>query len=81
MEPQLGKNLAGKDVMNSSGSRIGTLFNVTVDLRTGDLKRLLVTPEQDVPTFERPEFPTDTHGRYEIPVEEVQSVNDYIIID
>lgn len=80
MEPQLGQNLAGKDVMSSSGANLGTLFNITLDLRTGDLKKLLVTPDRETPTANRPQYETDSHGRYMIPVEHVKSADDCIVI-
>lgn len=80
MQPQLGQTLAGKDVMSSGGAKLGTLFNMTLDLRTGDLKKLLVTPERDTPTAKRPDYKTDNHGRYMIPVESVQSSDDYIVV-
>jgi sporulation protein YlmC with PRC-barrel domain len=81
MEPQLGRNLAGKDVMSSGGAKLGTLFNITLDLRTGDLKKLLVTPERETPTAKRPQYTTDSHGRYMIPVEHVRSADDYIVVE
>lgn len=81
MKAQLGQNVAGKDVMSSGGAKLGTLFNITMDLRTGDLKKLLVTPEQSTPTAHRPEYDTDEHGRYMIPVGKVQSSDDYIVVE
>jgi len=80
MNPQLGQKLAGKDVMNSSGAKLGTLFNVTLDMRTGELNKLLVTPVNEGPTAERPSYSKDAHGRYQIPVSNVQSISDYLIV-
>lgn len=84
MSVQLGRQLAGKPVTDTAGKRIGTLFNISLDLRTGDVNRLLVTPADDrtrQPTADRPSYDTDAHGRYEIPAVNIDSVDDYLVVD
>ncbi len=78
---QLGQKLADKNVMDSEGSEIGTLHNISVDPRTGDMKSLLVNPRSSTPTKNRPKFPTNDEGHYQIPVTRVSSVKDYVIIE
>jgi sporulation protein YlmC with PRC-barrel domain len=81
MEPKLGQNLMNMDVNTAQGERIGTLFNITIDMRTGEMKKLLVTPLRDSPTAKRPQFETDANGRYMIPVSRLESVQDHIVIN
>ncbi|ERG93793.1 PRC-barrel domain-containing protein [Haloquadratum walsbyi] len=78
---QLGQKLADKSVIDCEGSEIGTLHNISVDPRTGDMKSLLVNPRSPTPTKNRHKFPTNDEGHYQIPVNRVSSVKDYVIID
>lgn len=76
----LAENLSGKAVMGSDGSELGMLYNITMDVNSGQLKHLLVTPDEENPvgdeTFER-----DEADRLQIPIGHVQAVKDYIIVE
>ncbi|KPN30066.1 PRC-barrel domain protein [Halolamina pelagica] len=45
----LAENLSGKAVMGSDGTELGMLYNITMDLKTGELHDLLVSPNEDTP--------------------------------
>ena len=75
----LAENLSGKAVMGSDGTELGMLYNITMDLKTGKLSDLVVEPEQDM-TFDA-DFQVDEEGRYHIPVNRVQAVKDYIVVE
>ncbi|MEA1906417.1 MAG: PRC-barrel domain-containing protein [Euryarchaeota archaeon] len=42
------KNLSKKNVMSSDGSVIGVLYNIVMDVRTGQLVNLVVKPDMSV---------------------------------
>jgi sporulation protein YlmC with PRC-barrel domain len=74
----LAENLSGKAVMGSDGAELGMLYNITMDLETGRLDSLVITPEEGAdPT----EFEQDAEGRALVPVERVQAVKDHMIIE
>lgn len=69
------KSLARKTVLLSDGTVIGTVYNITVDLKTGTLIDLLVKPQNDVPELKKQD------GLYIIPFDSVKSISDYVVID
>lgn len=75
----LAENLSGKSVMGADGSELGLLYNITMDVRSGRLRHLLVTPDEEQQT-DNVSFEQDDAGRYKIPVGSVQAVKDYIIV-
>jgi sporulation protein YlmC with PRC-barrel domain len=75
----LAENLSGKAVIGSDGTELGMLYNLTMDIKTGALRDLVVDPDEDT-TFDA-EFGVDEEGRYQIPVNRVQAVKDYIVVE
>ena len=75
----LAENLSGKAVMGSDGTELGMLYNISMDLKTGSLSDLLVTPNEEIPANRIP-FDTDEMGRFHVPVDRVQAVKDYIVV-
>jgi sporulation protein YlmC with PRC-barrel domain len=73
----LAENLSGKAVMGSDGTELGTLYNITMDLKTGELDDLLVDPNFEVSN----DFELDDESLLHVPVGNVQAVKDYIVID
>jgi sporulation protein YlmC with PRC-barrel domain len=74
----LAENLSGKAVMGSDGAELGPLYNITMDLKGGELDELVVQPDEQLPPgldLER-----DESGRIRIPVADVQAVKDYIVV-
>jgi len=74
----LAENLSGKAVMGSDGTELGMLYNITMDLKSGQLQDLLVEEHED--STVAIDFPTDAEGRYRVPVSRVQAVKDYIVV-
>ncbi|MFP4591313.1 MAG: PRC-barrel domain-containing protein [Halobacteriales archaeon] len=75
----LAKNLSGMEVMGSDGVELGMLYNVTMDLRTGQLHDIIVDPNEEV-NVSSLEYETDEEGRLQVPVAQVQAVKDYIVV-
>lgn len=77
MTEVLAENLSDKEVMGSDGASLGTLYNITMDLKTGSLKRLVVDPGDRAGDAD---FERDEHGNYLVPVSRVQAVKDTIVV-
>ncbi|WP_396611569.1 PRC-barrel domain-containing protein [Haloferax sp. S1W] len=75
----LAENLSGKAVMGSDGTELGMLYNITMNLKSGTLHDLLVEPNEQI-TPSRVAFDRDDRGRFRIPVNRVQAVKDYIVV-
>lgn len=75
----LAENLSGKAVMGADGTELGMLYNITMDLKTGALHDLLVSPNEEVAAGQ-PGFDTDEEGRLEVPISNVRAVKDYIVV-
>uniref|UniRef100_UPI0030BA2B4E PRC-barrel domain-containing protein n=1 Tax=Archaeoglobus fulgidus TaxID=2234 RepID=UPI0030BA2B4E len=69
------RSLARKSVVLTDGTVVGTLYNITVDFKTGTIVNLLVKPENEIPDFKKEE------GLYIIPFECVRSLKDFIVVD
>ncbi|MFD1568993.1 PRC-barrel domain-containing protein [Halorubrum laminariae] len=75
----LAENLSGKAVMSSDGTELGDLYNITMDLKSGELRNLLVSPHDQL-SADRLSFDVDEMGRLKVPVANVQAVKDYIVV-
>jgi sporulation protein YlmC with PRC-barrel domain len=75
----LAENLSGKAVMGADGTELGDLYNITMDLKSGALKNLLVVPNEGI-SAQATDFSVDNEGRLEVPVTAVQAVKDYIVV-
>ncbi|MCS7121811.1 MAG: PRC-barrel domain-containing protein [Archaeoglobaceae archaeon] len=69
------RNLARKVVVLTDGTIVGTLYNITVDYKTGALLNLIVRPRTEIPEFNKEE------NMYIIPFEYVRAIKDYIVVD
>jgi sporulation protein YlmC with PRC-barrel domain len=63
--------------MGSDGAELGMLYNITMDLETGRLDNLVLTPDE---SYAGDDFETDESGRVLVPVSRVQAVKDHMII-
>ncbi|WP_135853665.1 PRC-barrel domain-containing protein [Halorussus salinus] len=79
MSEILAENLSGKAVMGSDGTELGMLYNITMDLKTGELADLLVEPDEQLDNT-AVAFDSDEAGRFQVPVQRVQAVKDYIVV-
>jgi sporulation protein YlmC with PRC-barrel domain len=80
MSAVLAKTLSDKAVMGTDGTELGSLYNITMDLKTGSLDHLLVSPHDSTP-MRAVNFETDDGGRFRVPVECVEAVKDYIVVE
>ncbi len=73
----LAENLSEKAVIGDGGTEIGMLYNITMDIDTGRLHNLVVTPPENGSALD---FETDASGRYLVPVGRINDVDEHIII-
>lgn len=71
----LAKSLGKKVVLLSDGTVVGSVYNITMDLKTGSLIDIVVKPQNEVPDLEK------QNGLYIIPFESVKSISDYVVLD
>ncbi|MFP3909561.1 MAG: PRC-barrel domain-containing protein [Archaeoglobaceae archaeon] len=69
------KSLGKKVVLLSDGTVVGSVYNVTMDLKTGSLIDIVVKPQNEVPDIEK------QNGLYIIPFESVKSITDYVVLE
>ena len=74
----LAENLSGKAVMGSDGAELGMLYNITMNIETGRLENLIISPAD---SYRGDDFDTDERGRPLIPVQRVQAVKDHMIVE
>jgi sporulation protein YlmC with PRC-barrel domain len=79
MSELLAENLSGKAVMGSDGTELGMLYNLTMDIESGALQDLVVEPHDEVPD-RKVDLEENEAGRYEVSVDRVQAVKDYIVV-
>jgi len=79
MSDILAENLSGKAVMGSDGTELGMLYNITMDLKSGELDEVLIEPDEET-MGRNVSLDTDEAGRYRVPVQAVQAVKDYIVV-
>ena len=78
MSKILGEHLQEKPVMTNDGKNVGKLYQVTMSLSTGSLEHIIVEPTDS--NGKIPHFQLNDEGRYEIPIEHLEGVGDYITI-
>ncbi|MCL4342588.1 MAG: PRC-barrel domain-containing protein [Candidatus Thermoplasmatota archaeon] len=70
-------DIIGMEVVSASGDHIGKLSNLVIDSDRGQVLSLLVEPEKE---FSSTSFVKDKEGFYNIPVNLVSSIEDYVVI-
>ena len=77
MSKVFARNLFNKLVMATDGTEIGTLSNVVVEIKGGNIIDLMITPN--------PNFDTTRYRKVDnyilMPFDSVSAIKDYIIID
>ncbi len=71
------KNLSNKQVMGSDGTDLGTLYDLIVDVNTGDILDLMVKPDPDLNIQE---FRIENDFLL-LPFDSVRAIKDYIVVD
>ncbi|MFD1565762.1 PRC-barrel domain-containing protein [Haloarchaeobius amylolyticus] len=79
MSDILAENLSGKSVMGTDGTELGLLYNITMDLKSGSLHDLVIEPDEEI-SRRAVDFGSDDAGRFLVPVNRVQAVKDYIVV-
>lgn len=69
------KKLAKKVVMSLDGTVIGSVQNLTIDLKTGSLINLVVKPENKYLKLDM------QGGYYIISFGDIKSIGDYVVVD
>ncbi len=80
MSNVLAENLSGKSVMGSDGTELGMLYNISMNVKSGTLHDLIVDPDEELAAETIP-FEVDDEGRFLVPVNRVQAVKDYIVVE
>lgn len=80
MRQNFARQLENKDVMDSDGRMIGTFADLEYHSQTGDLQRLLVKKTEQTNRQLAHKYDTDDYGRYVVPTQTIQSVDDCIIV-
>ncbi len=71
------KNLSKKNVMSSDGSALGVLYNIVMNIHSGELINLVVKPDLSVD-----KSLYQLEGNYMlIPFGAVRAVKDFIVVD
>ena len=79
MSTVLARSLTGKSIVGTDGTVFGTLHTVSANADSGTLQNLVVEPrEQDSST--PISTGTDANGRLLVPVSQVKTVSDQIVI-
>lgn len=78
MNEILGRDLQQKSIVGTNGTSFGTLYNVTMKPKSGELCNLVVDPHDQSSSMVTDETDDD---RLRIPVSQIKTVNDQIIID
>ncbi|AFZ71739.1 PRC-barrel domain-containing protein [Natronobacterium gregoryi] len=73
----LASKLAGTPVLGSDGTEIGTVKNTKMNIESGELTSLLVTPA----TQRTYGFETESDGSLLVPVGRLRDIDDYLVID
>ncbi len=63
MSDILAENLSGKSVMGSDGTELGLLYNITMDLKSGELHDLIIEPDEAIST-RAVDFDINDAGRF-----------------
>lgn len=79
MSDILAENLSGKSVMGTDGTELGLLYNITMDIKSGKLNDLVIEPDEEV-SRRAVDFDLDDAGHFLVPVNRVQAVKDYIVV-
>lgn len=70
--------LRGKTVMTNDGQILGKIDNFVINTDSGDIKHVLVTPDEEI---ERKLFKTDAEDRLVLPYEGMKAVKDVVVME
>ncbi|MEF8874024.1 MAG: PRC-barrel domain-containing protein [Candidatus Thermoplasmatota archaeon] len=70
--------LRGKTVMTNDGQILGKIDNFVINTESGDVKHVLVTPDEQI---EPGLFTTDAEDRLVLPYEGMKAVKDVVVME
>ncbi len=79
MDEILARNLIDKSIVGTDGTDFGTLSTITVGLESAELGDLVIDPNEGLST-QSVNFETDDNGRLRIPISQISTLNDQIVI-
>ncbi|WP_226006183.1 PRC-barrel domain-containing protein [Natrinema salinisoli] len=77
MTTVLASTLSETPVMRSDGVELGTVHTITMNVETGELERLLVTPTTD----DLRAVGTNDDGKIVVPARCMSDLDDYLVVD
>lgn len=77
MKSTFSRNLSRKKIMSTDGVLIGTIMNIMLDLKSGQVTDIVVKPD---PSFDTAGYTLEADRLY-IPFEAVKDIRDYIVVD
>ena len=69
-------DLRDKQVTTVSGERLGHIYNVILDSTSGELKKLVIASEGEIPEG----YKVDSENMLYIPFETVRSIKDMVMV-
>ena len=78
MSTVLASMLSETPVMRADGKELGTVQNVMMNVETGELEHVLVTPPDDDVVYE---FDRADDGAIRVPAARVIGLDDYLMVD
>ena len=81
MTTVLASTLSGKSVLSTSGEKLGTIENITMNLASGELEEVFVAPASDAPRGSVRGLETTDDGTLVVPARWVRDVDDCLLIE
>ncbi|RKD97835.1 PRC-barrel domain-containing protein [Halopiger aswanensis] len=81
MTTVLASTLSGKPVLSTSGEKLGTIENITMNLASGELEEVFVAPANEGRTGAARAFETTDDGTLIVPAGCMRDVDDYLLIE
>ena len=75
---QIARELGNKEVITSTGNKIGILSDAQIDENTGKIVAIIVEPREDAPTGLQ--FPIDESGFLIIPYDHVAAISELVVV-
>ncbi len=70
--------MVDKKVLSTDGDNIGTLSNIVIDLRSGDLVDLVVKLDMEA---DKSNLRINEGGSAYLPFDSVRAIKDYVVVD
>ncbi|NPA47475.1 MAG: PRC-barrel domain containing protein [Thermococci archaeon] len=71
-------HLRDMELITDTGVRLGWVYDLSFDEKTGEILIIVTEPDEDLDTSE---FVTDKEGLLLVPVSAIKSIGEFIVID